>query len=141
MPGIAGLLHDAIEDAGVSLKRIQSLFGERVAHIVDTLTEDKSIEDVAARKADYINRVYEAALNDPEVLLVCLADKVHNGHSYLRHPHMITAHVVEFYSNICNMLHHLEPDGGWVKEPIWMPLSNELSDIYSRMKERFPSTP
>ena len=79
---IAGLLHDAAEDAGgqATLDRIGERFGHEVAAIVeacsDTLSEQK--EPWPERKRRYL-----AHLEDPDLpdgaLLVSLADKVHNA--------------------------------------------------------------
>jgi (p)ppGpp synthase/HD superfamily hydrolase len=81
---IAALLHDAVEDQGgvETLEIIQQCFGDRVASIVEALTD--SFE---TPKPDWLNRKqnYIAHLKDvsPEVRRVSLADKLHNARSIL----------------------------------------------------------
>lgn len=84
---IAALLHDAVEDQGgePTLQTIRQLFGDRVASIVDGLT-DKSDDnyrderDWKERKDKYIAHLKSAP---EEVRLVAAADKLHNARSIL----------------------------------------------------------
>lgn len=82
---IAALLHDAVEDQGgrPTLERIRLLFGERVAAIVDGCTDTDQVPKPPwrARKEAYIAHL---ATVDESVLLVSLADKLHNAQSLLR---------------------------------------------------------
>jgi (p)ppGpp synthase/HD superfamily hydrolase len=82
---IAALLHDAVEDAGGAATReeIRQRFGESVAVIVDGLTDTDQTPKPPwrKRKEDYIAHLNEAPSS---VLLVSLADKIHNAQSILR---------------------------------------------------------
>ena len=82
---IAALLHDAVEDAGGAATRaeIQRRFGKTVAHIVDGLTDTDQTPKPPwrKRKEDYIAHLSEASSS---VLLVSLADKLHNAGAILR---------------------------------------------------------
>jgi GTP pyrophosphokinase len=82
---IAALLHDAVEDQGGAATRaeISRRFGENVAAIVDGLsdTDETPKPPWRARKEDYLAHLAEAS---PSVLLVSLADKIHNAGSILR---------------------------------------------------------
>lgn len=82
---IAALLHDAVEDAGGAATRedIRQRFGENVALIVDGLTDTDQTPKPPwrKRKEDYIAHLSEAPSS---VLLVSLADKIHNAGSILR---------------------------------------------------------
>jgi (p)ppGpp synthase/HD superfamily hydrolase len=80
---IAALLHDAIEDAGVSREQIAARFGERVAQIVADCTDTTGAvaaggekEPWLLRKTRYIEHLQSAALDS---LLVSAADKAHNA--------------------------------------------------------------
>jgi (p)ppGpp synthase/HD superfamily hydrolase len=80
---IAALLHDAIEDCGVSQQQIAQRFGERVAQIVadctdtsDAVAADGEKEPWLLRKTRYINHLPSA---QPDSLLVSAADKAHNA--------------------------------------------------------------
>jgi (p)ppGpp synthase/HD superfamily hydrolase len=84
---IAGLLHDAAEDAGgrETLEAIRGYFGERVALIVAACSDAMPSAGEAkppweVRKAAYIDELRGA---EPSVLRVSLADKLHNGRSLL----------------------------------------------------------
>lgn len=85
---IAGLLHDAVEDAeeisGEEMSdRIRSKFGDRVANIVDGCSDAKSSPGGSkppwkSRKKAYIKHLSSAS---DDVLRVSIADKVHNARS------------------------------------------------------------
>jgi (p)ppGpp synthase/HD superfamily hydrolase len=84
---IAAMLHDSVEDGGgrAMLDRIRDRFGERVAAIVqgctDSIEEDPQSSWID-RKRRYLAHLPE--VNDDGVLLVALADKVHNARSIVR---------------------------------------------------------
>ena len=82
---IAALLHDAVEDAGGPAIRedIRLLFGDSVATLVDGLTDTDQTPKPPwrQRKETYLAHLREAS---PSVLLVSLADKIHNAQSILR---------------------------------------------------------
>ena len=80
---IAGLLHDAIEDCGVTRDQIAQRFGERVAQIVADCTDTSGAVGVGGdkepwllRKTRYIEHVQTAPLDS---LRVSAADKAHNA--------------------------------------------------------------
>jgi (p)ppGpp synthase/HD superfamily hydrolase len=72
---VAGLLHDTVEDAGVSFEEIERHFGEEVRKMVEALTElDKSLP-WEERKSKTLER-YKTL--EEKILLVALADKLDN---------------------------------------------------------------
>jgi len=81
---IAALLHDAVEDQGglATLENIRRIFGKRVAEIVEGCTDAVSEPKPPwrARKEKYLRHLEHSS---PEILLVSLADKVHNARSIL----------------------------------------------------------
>ena len=87
---IAALLHDAVEDQGGApiLAEIRSCFGERVAQIVDGLTDAYGAPKPPwrERKELYLAHLRNA---DPAVRRVSLADKLHNARSILANLHTI----------------------------------------------------
>jgi (p)ppGpp synthase/HD superfamily hydrolase len=84
---IAALLHDAIEDAGVSAAQIGGRFGERVARIVEDCTDTDGPVAAGAQKEPWLVRKKRYVTHLPEValdsLLVSAADKAHNARSQI----------------------------------------------------------
>lgn len=75
---IAGILHDTVEDAGVSSADIARRFGGRVAMIVERVTEQDKMQPWEVRK----QRLLESIRTGPlEAKYVYCADKLHNIHS------------------------------------------------------------
>lgn len=84
----AALLHDTVEDAGVPLEKIGRLFGEDVARLVDGVTKLTALgfgkdrlesdEPTAAMQAENLRKFFLAVARDIRVILVKLADRLHN---------------------------------------------------------------
>ena len=77
---IAGLLHDTVEDTDTTVEEVKSLFGEQVAQLVDGLTKLAMIEQKSADKkqAENFRKLLLAMSEDIRVLLIKLADRLHN---------------------------------------------------------------
>src|SRR6201993_3959335 len=76
----AGLLHDSVEDTSVTVTDIQHEFGEQVAHIVEGVTKISKI-DFATREeqqAENLRKMMLAMVDDIRVVLIKLADRLHN---------------------------------------------------------------
>ncbi|HET9162803.1 MAG TPA: HD domain-containing protein [Solirubrobacterales bacterium] len=71
----AGLLHDVVEHAEVELEGLRERFGDEVADLVATMTEDASIEDYEARKKEHRQRVARAG---SQAQAIFAADKAAN---------------------------------------------------------------
>ena len=76
----AGLLHDTVEDTDTTIDDIAELFGEEVADIVDGVTKIgmMDFESKAIAKAENIRKMILAMAEDIRVLMVKLADRLHN---------------------------------------------------------------
>src|SRR6266436_3461989 len=76
----AALLHDAIEDTEYPLSRIEERFGAEVAHLVEGVTKIGRLKMMApeARQAENVRKMLLAMVNDVRVVLVKLADRLHN---------------------------------------------------------------
>jgi hypothetical protein len=70
---VVGLLHDAVEKQGVPLAEIRSAFGDRVAGLVEALTDDTAIVDFTIRKSRLLAQVARA---DDGAIVVLAADKI-----------------------------------------------------------------
>jgi GTP pyrophosphokinase len=77
---VSALLHDSVEDTAVSLEEIEAGFGPIVAQIVDGVTklERVSFDSRAAAQAATMRKMLVAMAKDPRVLLIKLADRLHN---------------------------------------------------------------
>jgi len=75
-----GLLHDTVEDTVATIEEIRELFGDAVALLVDGVTKISrvTISDVAAQKAESLRKMILAMGKDLRVILVKLADRLHN---------------------------------------------------------------
>jgi guanosine-3',5'-bis(diphosphate) 3'-pyrophosphohydrolase len=76
----AALLHDAVEDTGVSVLDLEAQFGPVVASIVDGVTKLERIrfDSKQAQQAATMRKMLVAMAKDPRVLLIKLADRLHN---------------------------------------------------------------
>lgn len=77
---ITALLHDTVEDTHATLEEIESLFGKEIAVLVDGVTKLTKIELQSAntKQAENLRKLVLAMSNDIRVLLVKLADRLHN---------------------------------------------------------------
>ncbi len=75
-----GLLHDTIEDTKVTYETVKKEFGEEVANLVEGVTKISALEDKASNesKAENFRKLILATSKDIRVLLVKLADRLHN---------------------------------------------------------------
>lgn len=74
------LLHDVVEDTGVPLSEIEKLFGKEIATLVDGVTKLTKLEvqEKGAEQAENFRKLLVAMSEDIRVLLVKLADRLHN---------------------------------------------------------------
>ncbi|MBV9057731.1 MAG: bifunctional (p)ppGpp synthetase/guanosine-3',5'-bis(diphosphate) 3'-pyrophosphohydrolase [Pseudonocardiales bacterium] len=75
---VAALLHDTVEDTDYSLGRLSEDFGAVVAHLVDGVTKLDKVKLGAAAEAETIRKMVIAMARDPRVLVIKLADRLHN---------------------------------------------------------------
>ncbi|WP_165071230.1 bifunctional (p)ppGpp synthetase/guanosine-3',5'-bis(diphosphate) 3'-pyrophosphohydrolase [Desulfovibrio sp. ZJ200] len=77
---VAGLLHDTVEDTRVTIEEIDENFGEEAADIVDGVTKISMIpfENKEEAQAENIRKMILAMSHDMRVLMVKLADRLHN---------------------------------------------------------------
>ena len=76
----AGLLHDIVEDTNTPIERIAELFGKDVAHVVEGVTKLGAIQFSSSeeRQAENFRKMLLAMVDDIRVILVKLADRLHN---------------------------------------------------------------
>jgi len=106
----AGLLHDSVEDTSVTIDDIRKEFGEQVAHIVEGVTKISKI-DFATREeqqAENLRKMMLAMVDDIRVVLIKLADRLHNMRTLEHLPpdrqHKIAEETLEIYAPIAHRL-------------------------------------
>lgn len=79
----AALLHDAVEDSALTLDDIEPMFGKTIIDLVSGVTKVTSgvRHNREARRAATLQHLFTAAHKDPRVLILKLADRVHNMRS------------------------------------------------------------
>ena len=106
----AGLLHDVVEDTLTSIERVQELFGPEVAHVVEGVTKISTIPFSSSeeRQAENFRKMLLAMVDDIRVILVKLADRLHNMRTldYLSEDRRLTIaqETLEIYAPIAQRL-------------------------------------
>src|ERR1700751_2978375 len=117
----AGLLHDSVEDTSVTIADIHKQFGEQVAHIVEGVTKISKI-DFATREeqqAENLRKMMLAMVDDIRVVLIKLADRLHNmrtlEHLPAERQQKIATETLEIYAPIAHRLGMGQIRGGLEK--------------------------
>jgi GTP diphosphokinase / guanosine-3',5'-bis(diphosphate) 3'-diphosphatase len=106
----AGLLHDVVEDTLTTPERIQELFGPEIAHVVEGVTKIGAIPFSSSeeRQAENFRKMLLAMVDDIRVILVKLADRLHNmrtlGHLPEERRVKIAQETLDIYAPIANRL-------------------------------------
>ena len=77
---VSALLHDVVEDTQITLDEIRTIFGDRVAVIVDGVTkiEDVMIKQADSKQAENYRKILLSMCNDAYVIFLKLCDRLHN---------------------------------------------------------------
>ena len=76
---ICALMHDTVEDTDITLEDVQREFGNEIARIVDGLTKISNVIDInASQQAENFKKILLTLTDDPRVILIKLADRLHN---------------------------------------------------------------
>ncbi|MGH3583354.1 MAG: RelA/SpoT family protein, partial [Mycobacterium sp.] len=75
---VAALLHDTVEDTGYSLEALTTDFGSEVGHLVDGVTKLDKVALGTAAEGETIRKMIIAMARDPRVLVIKVADRLHN---------------------------------------------------------------
>src|SRR6476469_7481575 len=124
----AGLLHDVVEDTLTTIERSHELFGPEVAHVVEGVTKIGAVRfsSTEERQAETFRKMLLAMVDDIRVILVKLADRLHNMRTLNHLPDdrrvKIAQETRDIYAPIANRL-------GMAK------IKNELEDLAFRYLE------
>jgi GTP diphosphokinase / guanosine-3',5'-bis(diphosphate) 3'-diphosphatase len=106
----AGLLHDAVEDTALTIDEIKREFGEQVALIVEGVTKISKINFASRedRQAENLRKMMLAMVDDIRVVLIKLADRLHNMRTLEHLPpdrqEQIAKETLEIYAPIAHRL-------------------------------------
>src|SRR6266446_3585014 len=94
---VAALLHDTIEDTEATRAEIDQVFGHEIGALVDGLTKLKRLELVSreAKQAENLRKLLLAIADDMRVLLIKLADRLHNMRTLEFVPHAARRRIAE----------------------------------------------
>ena len=107
---IAAILHDVLEDTVISRKELAEEFGEDIAHLVDGVSKITQISSDNAQhaEAESFRKMLLAMAKDVRVILIKLADRLHNMHTLEHLPvekrKRIARQTLDIYAPIANRL-------------------------------------
>ncbi len=134
----AGLLHDVVEDTHASPEEIETIFGREVQHIVSGVTKISKLpfSSSQARQAESLRKMLLAMADDIRVVLIKLADRLHNMRTLQFHKEskqkLIAQETLDIYAPIAARLGIY-----WMKNELENSSFKYLMpDEYDRIKER-----
>lgn len=152
----AGLLHDVVEDTELDIGDVKKQFGEDVAHLVDGVTKlgRVPLSTKEEQQAENIRKMLLAMAKDVRVIIIKLADRLHNMRTLMYRPatkqRETSLETMEVYAPIAHRLgiravkeeledlalHYLDPIACKEIENILAMNNNERTAFVSSMQER-----
>lgn len=115
---IAALLHDTLEDTRITREELAREFGEEIAGLVDSVSKlDRlGFESPQHAQVENLRRLFLAAASDVRVILIKVADRMHNLQSVTVHRPEKVERIVKETENIYIPIAHLLGIGSWRRE-------------------------
>jgi guanosine-3',5'-bis(diphosphate) 3'-pyrophosphohydrolase len=133
-----GLLHDAVEDTLATPKGIQENFGEEITHLVDGLTKISqiSLRSAEEHQAENFRKMILAMVKDIRVILIKLADRLHNMRTLKYHTLQKQAEIAQETLDIyAPLAHRLGID--WIKSELEnLAFQYLYPEIYEEIRRR-----
>lgn len=108
---VTGLLHDTVEDTKATLEEIETLFGSEIMFLVDGVTKISTMDfnTKEERQAESLRKMVISMAKDIRVVLVKLADRLHNmrtlqHHTSIRKMQSIAQETLDIYAPLSNRL-------------------------------------
>ena len=126
---VAALLHDVVEDTEYTVEDIERIFGQKIASMVDGLTKMSGVFNAdTSEQAEYFRKVLLTLSHDVRVILIKIADRLHNMRTLDYMPKdkqiKITGETIHLFAPLAYRLG-------------LFPIKSELEDLC--MKYRFPN--
>ncbi len=133
-----GLLHDTVEDTLTTLREIQDRFGREIAQLVDGVTKISQISLKSSEKdqAENFRKMILAMVNDIRVILIKLADRLHNMRTLQYHTperqKKIAQETLDIYAPLANRL-----GIDWIKTELEdLAFKHLYPDLYEDIRKR-----
>lgn len=148
----AGLLHDTVEDAGIEPKEIEKNFGKDIAQLVYGITRvgkvrlkrglvDQKIDDRIRSQIEDLRKMFVAMAKDIRVVLIKLADRLHNMHTLYALPpkkaKRIAQETLEIYAPLAHRLGMGEIKGQLEDLAFPYVLSKEYRQVKNLVREKY----
>ncbi|HIJ60923.1 MAG TPA: bifunctional (p)ppGpp synthetase/guanosine-3',5'-bis(diphosphate) 3'-pyrophosphohydrolase, partial [Nitrospirae bacterium] len=134
----AGLLHDTIEDTGISTEDVRQMFGSEIAFLVDSLTKLSKVEFKTKEEAQNENfrKMLLAMSKDVRVVLIKFADRLHNmktlGHLTEEKRKRIAQETLDIYAPLANRL-----GIGWLRIELEdLCFKTIMPDLYAELEKK-----
>ncbi|MES2769560.1 MAG: bifunctional (p)ppGpp synthetase/guanosine-3',5'-bis(diphosphate) 3'-pyrophosphohydrolase [Bdellovibrionota bacterium] len=133
-----GLLHDTVEDTTLTLKDIETHFGKNVAALVDGVTKisQMNYKNTHAKQAENVRKMMVAMGKDVRVVIVKLADRLHNMRTLSHMPYAKQARIAEETLDIYAPLAHRLGISNWKIELEDLALRYLKPDIYYSLAQK-----
>lgn len=139
LPSIAtGLLHDTVEDTHATLEEVEKEFGKVVADLVDGVTKLSQMEfrNTHAKQGENIRKMIVAMGRDIRVILVKLADRLHNMRTLNHMPYEKQSRIAQETLDIYAPLAHRLGLNAWKIELEDLSMRYLKPDIYYDLAEK-----